>query len=337
MKKSNQYKQKIFFWSGFLVLVFSAVLIWFYIFPNSYFSRFLTERFPFPAVIIWDKYPHIITFSETEENLRAVRNFYEKQNFSDLGIRIDFSTEAGKKRLAIKEKEVLNKLVEDKIIELLARKNGLEVSQDYLDQKVARHLEEYGGTNAVYEKINNIYGWDIEKFKKKIVKPDLYKEKTREIFQKETENESAAARASIEKAQEFLRLNNNDFVQAVQLYSEKNSPEKGYLGWFKKTDLDPRVAEAVFALPIGGVSDIIETDLGFHIVKLENKNTEKEMVEISQILKAKPLFPDWLENKMKNMSVWVLNRNYFWDKKNLLVDFSNPDLREFEKEYKKEN
>ena len=65
----------------------------------------------------------------------------------------------------------------------------------------------------------------------------------------------------------------------------------GDLGWFRKGQLVSVFDEAVFALKVGQVSDVIKTEFGYHLVKLEEINfrpalkLEQVKSQIEQILR----------------------------------------------------
>lgn len=63
-----------------------------------------------------------------------------------------------------------------------------------------------------------------------------------------------------------------DFSEMARQYGEGLEREKGGdLGYFKRGDLLPRLDQAAFSLDIGEVSEPIETPLGFHILRVEEK------------------------------------------------------------------
>jgi NIMA-interacting peptidyl-prolyl cis-trans isomerase 1 len=59
------------------------------------------------------------------------------------------------------------------------------------------------------------------------------------------------------------------FEDAVKQYSDDTGTvdRLGSLGKFHRDDMDPAFAAAAFALKVGGVSDVVETAFGFHVIK----------------------------------------------------------------------
>jgi DNA polymerase III delta subunit len=82
-------------------------------------SAIMSRVIPFPAAIV--DYTNVVYLSDVEKDLASIETFYQTQDLSKEGLRVDFTTPDGKKRLQIKEREILDKLVEDKIIEILAK------------------------------------------------------------------------------------------------------------------------------------------------------------------------------------------------------------------------
>src|SRR5690606_13802583 len=69
--------------------------------------------------------------------------------------------------------------------------------------------------------------------------------------------------------------------------AEENStgpsgPNKGDLGWFAADQMVPPFAEAVKAMEPGQVSDPVQTDFGWHIIKL-NDTRVKEAPKLEEI------------------------------------------------------
>lgn len=318
----------------FLVLVLSSVFVA-YALPRSGAVESLVHRLPFPVVVVG--YRSGISFRELSENLDSVKRFYENQDFSKIGLRVDFSTEDGKKRLKVREKEVLNKMLEDQAIVLLARKRGIFISQEMAHQGVARKLEEYGSAVQVKESLKRLYGWDLSAFEEKVVLPSLYEDKLKESFLKEADP-TTGAQKKIEKAAELLRQGSS-FADVVKGYSDGQTAETGGdLGWFSLADLAPELRSPVAAQKVGVPGNVIESSLGFHIVLVDELKSEKggQLYRIRQIFARKETFADWLSEQMKTLSIWVLAPEYRYDQATARIEFKDPVWQKYEEElYKK--
>jgi peptidyl-prolyl cis-trans isomerase D len=65
-----------------------------------------------------------------------------------------------------------------------------------------------------------------------------------------------------------------DFAELATLYSEgPSAPNGGDLGTFTEGQMVAEFSEAAFALEPGGVSGLVETTFGIHIIKVEEKST----------------------------------------------------------------
>ena len=332
LKKSKEIKISIIVVSLLVLLVgyFLAVVILLYGFgvENSFVKK--TLRFlPFPAAIVSST--GYISIGELEGELFTVKNFYENQNFSNLGYRVDFSTEDGKKRLMIKKRRLLNKLIENKIIEMLAKKRGLEVDKEIVSQEVDKSIEQYGKRDDVLENLKNLYGWNLQDFEEKVVKPDMYREKLTQLFR----NDDESVVASKNKADAALAelKDNKDFEAVASKYSEGESAKKGGdLGWLSTDQMIPEIALTAALLSKGSASNILETPLGFHIIKLEDKKIENdvEMFKLRQVFVKAKNFSEWLMEEEKNIRIYIPLKDFYWDTKNQVVRFQNENIENFE-------
>ncbi len=74
------------------------------------------------------------------------------------------------------------------------------------------------------------------------------------------------------------------FQQAVLKYSEAtDAQEGGLIGWRRLEDLPDVYASAVKTMQVGGVTDVLETGNGLHIIKLLDIKGDREEVMQSQV------------------------------------------------------
>jgi len=82
----------------------------------------------------------------------------------------------------------------------------------------------------------------------------------------------------------------------------------------------------------GGTSGMIETELGYHIVRLDDVKTEdgKQMYKISQIFIPTVTLGDWLAKNSRDVDVRVLIRGFRWNDQARTVEFTGQDMIDFE-------
>ncbi len=71
-------------------------------------------------------------------------------------------------------------------------------------------------------------------------------------------------------------LDGENFNALAVLYSEgPSSTQGGDIGCAAKAELDPEYAKAAFSLKPGGISNIVESEYGYHIIKLYDRKDNK--------------------------------------------------------------
>ncbi|WP_373598120.1 peptidylprolyl isomerase [Paraclostridium bifermentans] len=184
---------------------------------------------------------------------------------------MQFNTEEGKKRL-------LEDLVNQELFYLAAKEEELHNDENFKNEmrRIEENMLKQFAINKVLasvkltdEEIANFYEANKERF----VKP-----------------ESASAKHILvdteEKANELLnKINNNEvsFEEAAREHSSCPSKDAdGDLGTFPRGQMVPEFEEAVFSMDKGEVRGPVQTQFGYHLIKLEDKNEggQSELEEV---------------------------------------------------------
>lgn len=327
-------KKTVFVSVGILLFCFL------FIFPIVIYTRYATSPWSqkiagmvhFPVLIMWSPFA-VVSSGEVQADISSVRKFYENQDFSSVGMRVDFTTEDGKKRLLVRERGILNKDIEDAVIEEIVKDNGETVTDAEVDQNVTRKLHEFGTEDRVRADLERLYGWSLEDFKTKVVKPSLYKEKAQVIFE-EREAKAINETASQKMQEALAQLKSGmSFADAVKKYSDgATAQDGGDLGWVDLSQAEPNLSEVIGALKVGERSEVVETSLGYHIVQVNEirKESGTKLYHVSQIIARKELLADWVNTFIKKTPIWIFLPDYQWNAQTGFVEFSNPVMRDFE-------
>ncbi|WP_251619932.1 peptidylprolyl isomerase [Odoribacter lunatus] len=133
----------------------------------------------------------------------------------------------------------------------------------------------------IVEKIRNTPS-EVKAFYKKLAKdslpdiPDKYE--IQQIVLKPTisEAEKERLRDRLRTFREQILNGEKTFNTLAVLYSEDGAASRGgELGYMAKSEMVPEFAEAAFNLKPGRISKIVETEFGFHIIQLIDRQGEK--------------------------------------------------------------
>lgn len=190
--------------------------------------------------------------------------------------------EAERRKMAPTEEEVQSRLAQlrqqfpsEQAFAQALEQRGMDVKQFTADTRsditVGKLVEAEGKTAALVSEADakGFYDKNPDQFKQ----PEMVR--ASHILARFPEKADAAAkqkaRAKIEGVLKEVRAG-GDFANLARKHSEDGSAQAGGdLNFFPKNQMVPAFADAAFALPTGQVSDIVETQFGYHIIKATDR------------------------------------------------------------------
>jgi parvulin-like peptidyl-prolyl isomerase len=199
--------------------------------------------------------------------------------------------------------DVLEQLILSELIGQAAREQGFTVTVQQLDEAYADSISARGG-QAGFDKWleNNIYT-EVE-FQSQL-EEQLLATKIQELVLKDvgTDAEQVNARhivvATREEAEDLRSkiVAGADFATIAAIHSLDRSTRLngGDLGWFPRGLLTMPVLEAeVFDLEPGELGDIVETEIGFHIIQNIDRNMQRELTPNAAVVVRRAVLDSWL-------------------------------------------
>ena len=143
----------------------------------------------------------------------------------------------------------------------------------------------------------------MEKFKYFVVEELLLNKQINEKITtdpKYTQEAETLAQTVLDKAREEELT----FAELAKDYSEDITSEQGGdLGEFGRDEMVSEFADAAFALEVGEVSDLVQTQFGFHIIQVTDKNEAADKVTASHILIRIPTLDEVIYAKLQEANI----------------------------------
>lgn len=192
--------------------------------------------------------------------------------------------------------EIVDQWINTRLLVEEAKQMGLDKRED-IEKKLADIKNQILAEEVIKERILNevkIDETEVEKYyadHKEDFNPQV-EVRARHILIKVNEDADTPTITKAEKkAEEILgkvKAPGADFAELAGKYSEDPMAEKGGdLGFFSEGQMVKPFEQAAFALEEGEISDLVRTQFGFHIIKLEEKRgaSPKELEEIKEEVK----------------------------------------------------
>lgn len=261
---------------------------------------------PYPLLTVDSQ---TVTMDHFHQHVEAMKHFFTSQ------LKTDFSTDEGKAMLDEIETNVKEKLQKEALITSLCQQMGVEVKDSDVEAEFQNYVKQMGGKESdAIDAFNQQFGWgNKETIKELAIKPYVEQQKLQEKV-KDTDEYKTVAHQRAEDVLKQVQENPDKFADFAQQYSDdaQSAATGGELGFFPRGTMIPAFEDAAFALQPGQISGLVETDYGYHIIRVntkENKPNDSgetiEQVDASHILFA--YFDSWLKEKEKDakISSWM--------------------------------
>lgn len=247
-----------------------------------------------------------ITIEEFESDFEVYKKIYEQRlgegAMSEVG-------EDGKTLEENLKNEIVQKLIMEKLVAKEATKMDISVTDEEIEEQMLNYTTMMGGQEKFDEFLDN------NKISKEFFKENLRKEI---LFNKHRETFMAETNISEKEAQKYFNANKDDLVvikashilvkteeEGKKILERLNAGEKfdvlakdlsidkasavngGDLGYFTKGSMISEFEEVAFNLKVGEISDLVKTEVGYHIIYLEDRKDTFETLkdDIMKLLK----------------------------------------------------
>ena len=275
----------------------------------------------------------IITLSSTKERANALKEKYRNEyaNYDEnqilkeaLEILID---EKLKLQQAKKMGFEVDDITVDAAIKRLEKNNSLEEGQlAFMLEAEGKSLENYKNVIRNQIVVSKITGFELSSrasiSEKKIAK--YYHDNQKEFWESsqvrvkqililfEMDDSEKIRKKKNMKIKKILAelKEGKDFAEAAKEYSEDVSASLGGdVGFVKKGQMVPEFEKVVFRLKEGEISDVVETEYGYHIIKVEEiqkgkttpfKEVKNKIVDILLVSKRESALKTWMSELRKS-------------------------------------
>jgi parvulin-like peptidyl-prolyl isomerase len=242
----------------------------------------------------------VITLSEVNDAMQR----YGRANVLDEGNLLDKEIRQRQAR-----KEVLDLMIEDKLLQRVASRFGIKIEKEEIDKAIETIKQEGFSSNDRMKKDLAAHGFSLEGYRyfltfqirrtrivETFIKPDVSidENKLREYYKSHASNyispevrvsqiliqvppEAKAkdwqtAKSKMERALQDIKKG-AAFEKVAALYSDDAASARsgGDIGFFTKGEMIPMLEEVVFNLDVGRVSGVIQSTQGLHLLKVTDR------------------------------------------------------------------
>jgi len=227
----------------------------------------------------------------------------------------DLSDQEKNEMLDQGRRQVLDVMIEQVLIEQAATRDGIALSDAEVESAIARDIQDNGG-QAQFDTWLEQNNWTFEEYKTMqramMISSQMFERVTQNV---PTTAEQVHARhilvASEDEARAILTQlqGGADFAALARQNSLDPSTKDsgGDLGFFPRDTLVvPEVEAAAFSLPVGQISDVIQSSMGYHIIEVLERVQDRPLTEESWQALKEATFRRWVKELWDAADVQIL-------------------------------
>lgn len=270
--------------AGLGVAVVVGLIIWYVVgiqsvkaLSESKFALTTAQIFRIPvASIEGNKIP----YGEYVDNLNAMRKFYDTD-----------TTGLTRPSDAEMSDYVLSRLLINELTKIVAGEYNVSLTQEEINSVVdTRLLPSFESREKADEEISGRYGWNLDQFVQKIVYPAELETKLSNAYLETVRDPNAKEKVKTTAQSVLDRIKGGESFEqlASEFGSDSTKEQGGDLGWFGEGAMVPQFEAAAFALKKGELSsELVETDFGYHILRVDDIRTTKDQTTGENVKEVK--------------------------------------------------
>jgi parvulin-like peptidyl-prolyl isomerase len=209
---------------------------------------------------------------------------------------IDLNSPAGQETLKSLRQQVLDQMINEVVIAQQAEKEGIRVADADLNSRLAQMVQDAGSVdtvNAYLDKFQLSLGDFCAQMRSSMLGEKMLDRATSALPTQAEQVHVRQILVSTPALAQTLRdraRKGEDLSSLARQYSmdETSKPNGGDLGWVPKGILAPELDAVIFQLPLNQVSDVVTTQLGYHILQVLARD------------KARALPPEYVQNQRQS-------------------------------------
>ena len=248
----------------------------------------------------------VVRYAEFADDMKAIRTMrdYEKANDgSNANLTDEQMTD-----------QVLWRLANTILVNQAAMNYNLKVEKDDIDTLKTQLLQNFESADELSSELKKRYGWDLDTYEKKVMNTFILQSKLSDDLaadEKLNTDVKTQAQAVLDQIK-----GGADFATMAKQYGQDGTKDTGGdLGFFARGEMVQEFENAAFALKAGEVSpELVKTDYGYHIIKVEEVKTEKvkddsgkmvdqQQVHARHILFRAPTVDTYLDDLAKKSAI----------------------------------